>query len=198
MASARLNGTLLDDGGAPPCDCGFEWGRTTAYGHTTSTQTKTVGQTFSQVILGLDPDTTYHFRAFGTNSIGTGYGADRTLTTKAVPTVSTNPASNIEPTTVTLNGTLDDDGGVACACGFEYGETTDYGTTTDTEGKTTDETFSQGLLGLKSGTVYHFRAIATNSAGPGYGADRTFHTKALSAAAHQALGKSYPLGRAEI
>jgi len=85
MGSARLNGTLTDDGGAPPCECGFEWGKTTAYGHTTSTQTKTVGQTFSQVILGLDPKTTYHFRAFGTNSIGTGYGADRTLRTEALP-----------------------------------------------------------------------------------------------------------------
>jgi len=81
MAIARLNGTLTDDGGVTPCECGFEWGKTTGYGHTTSTQTRTVGQTFSRVILGLDPDTTYHFRALGTNSLGTGYGDDRTLTT---------------------------------------------------------------------------------------------------------------------
>jgi len=81
MGSARLNGTLTDDGGVSPCECGFEWGKTTAYGNTTSTQSRTVGQSFSQVILGLDPDTTYHFRAFATNSIGTDYGADRTLTT---------------------------------------------------------------------------------------------------------------------
>ena len=46
MAQATLNGTLLDDGGSSPCDCGFEWGETTSYGHTTSTQSKLEGQTF--------------------------------------------------------------------------------------------------------------------------------------------------------
>ncbi|GAH81330.1 unnamed protein product, partial [marine sediment metagenome] len=154
---------------------------------------------FTGALTSLEPKTTYYVRAYAHNSAGYSYGAEVSLTTlAAVPTVTTDPASNIEPTTVTLNGTLDYDGGVACDCGFEYGETTDYGTTTDTESKTTGETFSQGLLGLKSGTVYHFRAIATNSAGTSYGADRTFHTEALSAAAHQALGKGYPLGRAEV
>jgi len=154
---------------------------------------------FTQALTSLEPKTTYYVRAYAHNSAGYSYGNEVSFTTLvADPIVTTNPTSNIEPTTVTLNGTLDYDGGEACACGFEYGETTDYGSTTDTEGKTTGETFSQGVQGLKSGTVYHFRAIATNSGGASYGADRTFHTEALSAAAHQALGKSYPLGRAEV
>ncbi|KKM20080.1 hypothetical protein LCGC14_1649120 [marine sediment metagenome] len=81
MVLADLNGTLDDDGGEA-CDCGFEWGLTTAYGNTTPTQSRTTGQTFSQAISGLDPDTTYHFRALSTNSAGTSNGADRTFTTK--------------------------------------------------------------------------------------------------------------------
>ncbi|MBA7702964.1 hypothetical protein ES703_111743 [subsurface metagenome] len=39
------------------------------------------GPTFSQVIHGLVPGTTYHFRAFATNVLGKSYGADRTFTT---------------------------------------------------------------------------------------------------------------------
>jgi len=101
-------------------------------------------------------------------------------------------------TTVTLNGVLNNDGGEACDCYFEYGESAEYGTETATQSKTTDETFSQEVLGLKGGTVYHFRAIATNSAGPSHGDDQTFHTEALSAEAHQALGKGHALGRTEL
>ncbi len=78
--SAKPNGTLDDDGGEA-CDCGFEWGETIAYGNTTPTQSRTSGQTFAQTIIGLDPNKTYHFRAFATNSAGTSYGADTTFTT---------------------------------------------------------------------------------------------------------------------
>ena len=83
MSQATLNGTLVDDGGEA-CDCGFEWGETVAYGSTTPTQSRTTGQTFSQTIDGLLPNTTYHFRAFATNSAGTSYGADRTFTTQKI------------------------------------------------------------------------------------------------------------------
>ena len=82
--SATLNGTLDDDGGEACGECGFEWGMDISYGHFTSTQSKTKGQTFSQVIGGLEPGTTYHFRALATNSKGTGYGADRSFTTDIV------------------------------------------------------------------------------------------------------------------
>ena len=77
-----------------------------------------------------------------------------------------------------LNGTLTNDGGEASACGFEYGRTVAYGTTTPTESKVTGETFSQIILGLLDLTTYHFRAVGTNSGGIGYGADRSFTTSA--------------------
>ena len=195
LEEATLNGTLDGDGGET-CECGFEWGETVAYGNTTPTEAKTTGQAFAQTITGLDRGKTYHFRAFAANPAGTSYGSDETFTILLeIPTVSTNPASAVGQTTATLNGTLDDDGGEACDCGFEYGETTDYGTETPTQSKTTGETFSQEVLGLMSGRVYHFRAKATNSVDTSYGTDRTFHTEALSAEAHEALGKGYALGR---
>ena len=35
---------------------------------------------FTSAITGLTPNTTYHYRAYATNSAGTSYGADRTFT----------------------------------------------------------------------------------------------------------------------
>ena len=83
--SITLNGTL-DLQGAAPSDCGFEWGPDTGYGTTTATQTKSTTETFSQALRGLQPGTTYHFRAFATNLVGTSYGADRSFTTALVIT----------------------------------------------------------------------------------------------------------------
>lgn len=115
------------------------------------------------------------------------------------PTVTTNPATSVGQTTAIKNGTLDDDGGEDCEVRFQYGETTDYGTNTKWQsGKETGDTFEQEVRALLPGRVYHFRAQAKNSEGTVNGADRTFHTEALSAKAHEALGKSHPLGRAEL
>ena len=177
--TATLKGTLEDDGGED-CDVRFQYGETSDYGIDTVWQSgKESVIAFEQAITGLDPNTTYHFRAQARNSAGTVNGADRTFTTLILiePTVTTDPATSITKTTATLNGELDDDGNEACDCGFEYGETTDYGTTTATESKETGETFSQAISGLTLGKHYHFRAIATNSAGISYGSDRTFFAK---------------------
>lgn len=189
--SATLNGTLDDDGGEA-CDCGFEWGETIAYGNITPTQSRTTGQTFAQTITGLDPNKTYHFRAVATNSAGTSYGADRTFKTLvAIPTVTTDPATGLGAVLATLNGTLDSDGGEACNCGFEWGLDTGYGVTTPTQSKITGETFSQVIHGLSPGTVYHFRAFATNSVGTSYGADRTFTTALV-------VSRAFALAREEL
>lgn len=191
-AAATLNGTLIDDGNEA-CDCGFEWGETVAYGNTTPTQSRTTGQTFAQTISGLDPHKTYHFRAFATNSVGTSYGADRTFLTLgvALPTATTDPASALSAIAATPNGTLDDDGGEACDCGFEWGLDTGYGTTTPTESKTTGEPFSQVIGGLFPNTTYHFRAFAINEAGTSYGADRSFTTALV-------ISRAFALARREL
>ena len=190
-AIATLNGTLEDDGGQA-CDCGFEWGETEAYGNTTPTQSRTTGQTFSQVITGLDPNKTYHFRAFATNAAPTSYGADRTFTTPvATPTVTTDAATGLGMILATLNGALDADGGEPCACGFEHGLDITYGMTTPVQSKTTGQTFSQVIRGLFPGTTYHFRALATNSFGTSYGADRTLNTSPI-------ISRAYALAREEL
>ncbi len=63
---------------------------------------------FISNITGLSPDTTYHVRAYATNSNNlTGYGSDLTFTTTvAPPTVTSfNPTSGVPDTSVTIKGT---------------------------------------------------------------------------------------------
>lgn len=97
-----------------------------------------------------------------------------TYTNVTYPTVSTDAASSIARTTVTLNGTLDDDGGEACNCCFEWGVNKTYGTTTAVQSKTTGQTFLQALTGMLPNTIYHYRSKSTNTAGTTYGADASF------------------------
>jgi len=175
---ATLNGYLNDDGGEA-CQYRFEWGLTSSYGNATPwTGSKTSGQSFSQSISGLSPCTTYHFRAQCKNSVGVGSGGDRTFTTPCVPpTVTTYSASSVTDTSATLNGYLNDDGGQACQYRFQWGLTSSYGNTTPWTGsKTSGQSFSRTISGLKPGTTYHFRAQCQNSAGVGSGGDLEFRT----------------------
>jgi hypothetical protein len=64
----------------------FEYGTTTSYGSQTTQASAGAGDDWKLVAMaatGLEPSTTYHFRAVATNSEGTTYGADRTFTTPA-------------------------------------------------------------------------------------------------------------------
>ena len=93
-----------------------------------------------------------------------------------LPEVATGPATEIEFTEATINGLLEDDGGLLCDCAFEWGLTESYGNITPVQGKTAGEYFSQLITGLEPGTVYHFRAVASNVFGLSHGIDRAFRT----------------------
>lgn len=76
--SATLPGNITATGGVNPSERGFAWG--TSSGLTTATATTTESGdfstgVFSQNISGLLAGVTYYFRAYATNSIGTGYGS---------------------------------------------------------------------------------------------------------------------------
>ena len=175
--SATLNGILDSDGGLLS-NCGFEWGLDTGYGSVTPTEPKSTGENFSQVLDSLQPNTTYHYRAFATNSYGTSYGFDQSFTTPSIlPVVDTLSAIDIDVSKATLRGILLNDGGQACDCSFEWGLTSGYGNETSWQGgKGAGDAFAQMIAGLESDTTYHFRARARNTAGLVTGLNLTFRT----------------------
>lgn len=96
------------------------------------------------------------------------------------PATTTNAASNLKMTSATLNGSVNPEN-LSTTYYFEYGTTTSYGhkTATSSAGSgNSAENVSAALSGLKPGTRYHFRLVATNSVGTSMGVDRTFKTKA--------------------
>lgn len=98
-----------------------------------------------------------------------------------VPVVITNAADGITTTGATLHGSVDANYGSTVVT-FEYGETTEYGSSVNAvPGTVTGDgatAVSAVLTTLSGGTEYHFRAKGVNASGTVYGSDQTFTTEA--------------------
>ena len=134
----------------------------------------------SATITGLTQDTTYDYRVVATNSAHqTNYGADQTLTTPSL-TLTTELAGPVSQTSAGVQGTLNP-AGLETTYEFQYGTSSAYGSSTTPQSAgsgTTVEREGATLTGLAPGTTYHYRLVATDSAGTAYGADQTFTTYA--------------------
>src|SRR6476620_1046751 len=169
--SATLNGTVNPRGATTMVS--FQYGFTTSYGSTSPMQTQN-GNTVRAVsanIAGLLANRTYHFRIVAHNNGGTSFGPDRvftTLTATGSPVVTTNAATLIASFSATLNGSLNPHGLTTTA----YVSITPRQTQTGS----TFRDIAANISGLSPNTLYHFRTVATNSAGTRFGGDRTFTT----------------------
>ena len=141
---------------------------------TTSNSKTTNGSgtgSFTSSITGLSQGTTYHVRAYATNSVGTSYGADTVFSTPTAPTVTTNTVTGITQTAATSGGNVTSDGGAAVTVRGVCWSTSVNPTTSNS--KTTNGSgmgsFTSSITGLSQGTTYHVRAYATNSVGTSYG-----------------------------
>ena len=77
---AKVSGTVDTNGAATAYY--FQYGTSTAYGHSTSSASAgSSPATFSSKLSGLKPRTTYHYRIVASDAGGTSYGADRTFKT---------------------------------------------------------------------------------------------------------------------
>jgi hypothetical protein len=107
------------------------------------------------------------------------------------PIIVTSAATSVTSSGARLNGYISSDGGATCSVQFQYGLYTSYGFTTAwASGYSTGSTFSTIIAGLAPGTTYHFRAVATNTAGTGYGSDATIVTAPLAPTFFTAIGGS--------
>ncbi len=83
--TAAGGGTISSDGGSAVTARGVCW--STSLNPTTNNSKTTDGTgtgTFTSNISGLNPNTTYHVRAYATNSVGTAYGTDKSFITDPV------------------------------------------------------------------------------------------------------------------
>ena len=96
----------------------------------------------------------------------------------AAPSATTGPTTAVGSTTATVTGSVDP-GGQATTWDVEYGTSTSYGSKTaskSTGSGTAAVDVSAALTGLKAGTTYHYRVVATNGAGTSRGTDAVFTT----------------------
>jgi hypothetical protein len=102
--TARLNGTVADDGGEA-CQYRFQYG-TSSGNYTVETGwtgSVITGESFSVMLTGLGKGTKYYFRAQVKNSTGTGNGTELHLLTKPDPPVAgTFKATAVSDTQINL------------------------------------------------------------------------------------------------
>ncbi len=143
---------------------------------------------FSQMITGLTQGTTYYFCAIASNSAGTTFGSLNSFVTPTAPTVTTSPASGINDTTVTLNGSANPNRDTTTGwfrysttnpvtCDDMFGTRVPAGGGTDLGAGSSAVGFSQPLTGLTPTTTYYYCAIASNSLGIAFGSVVSFTTK---------------------
>jgi hypothetical protein len=104
-------------------------------------------------------------------------------TVSAVPTVTTGAATTVGLHTAAVHGVVNPNA-AATSAHFEYGPTAAYGSTStsqDAGAGAAARAMAASLSGLQPDTLYHFRAVASNTWGASYGADQTFRTTAVSA-----------------
>lgn len=179
-STATSGGDVSFDGGTPVTARGVCW--STSANPTIADDLTTDGSgtgAFASVITGLSPGTTYHVRAYATNSIGTAYGDDLEFETLPVPpAVNTTLVTEITSATASSGGSVTDDGGAAVTArgvcwSASENPTLEDSFTTDGSGL---GTFASTITGLTHASVYHVRAYATNVAGTNYGDDVEFET----------------------
>jgi hypothetical protein len=96
----------------------------------------------------------------------------------AAPTATTGPATAIGATTATVTGSVVP-GGQATSWYVQYGTSTSYGSQTakaNAGSGAATVNITSNLSSLKPGSTYHYRVVASNSAGTAHGSDAVFTT----------------------
>jgi len=182
-STASCSGTVDSDGGAMLTARGFCWSQNNNPTILDDTTWNGSGLgVFSATLKGLECNTTYYFKAYVTNSVGTAYGSLEEFSTVAcpvfLPEVSTLAAYDISDSVATSGGTVLDDGGAAVSSrgvcwGKKTGPTPEGPHSEDGEGT---GGFSSRLSDLDPLSTYYYRAYAENSKGIAYGDEYQFST----------------------
>lgn len=186
--TATVNGTVNPNGNIIT-DCYFEYDTTTSYtapkrvNCSSSPGSGNSAVAVSAVITGLDTDKVYFFRLCATNIVGTACSDNNgTFTTPAAPSIINQSATDYETPSgnnANLNAQVNPNGTLVTDCHFEWGLTNSYGNNTSCGGGSVGSgnsfvAVSANIAPLTANATYHFRLVATNSAGTKQGPDSTF------------------------
>jgi len=189
--SARISGTVNAHGSST--SAWFEWGQDPVLATYNTDGLRNIGdevepEGFYHDLYGLTQSTTYYYRAAASNEAGVWKGSILSFTTPNNPLVITQPATLIDSSGGTFNGTVEN---------FGYDSTvwfmwaTDpsmvYEVSTPTSvvaGGVGAQLFSSSLSGMAPSTRYYFRAQASTYAGAGQG-------EVLPLTTHSATGTSF-------
>jgi hypothetical protein len=180
ISGTTAHGEVTNAGGAIVTERGICWG--TSHNPTTAGTHGSSGTgtgSFSVELTDLAPGTTYYVRAYATNSAGTAYGSEKTLTTDAtLPTVTTGEVSNITQTTAQGSGNVTNSGGANVTERGVCWSTSHNPTISGNHANNGTGTggFTVNMTGLTANTHYYVRAYAKNSAGVSYGSEVDFTT----------------------
>jgi hypothetical protein len=182
-STAVLHGTVNPNGNGTTYY--FQWGLTSSYGaagKALSAGSGTKPVAVKQTAGNLIPGTVYHYRMVAANRYGSSVGADHTFTTAGhpPPDVATGPATGISQNGATVTGVINPHG-QATSWMFQFGPGTAYGYYTgggSVAAGSPPTTVAYPMPALNSGTVYHYRLVATHGTGNTtvVGADATFMT----------------------
>ena len=127
-------------------------------------------------------DIWFNFGSTNTLSVGAVVDGNGTITASfsaLAPIVTTASASSVTANSATLNGSVNPNG-LATTAYFQYGTSTNYNNTAPVSsllnGTSTTGVSVPNVSGLTPNTTYHFRLVASSSAGTAYGADTNFTT----------------------
>ena len=183
--SANLGGDVSSDGGSPITERGVVYSLSSANdnpfiggaGVTKKTGTGTTG-VFTTSATPLLANTTYSFRAYATNSLGTSYTSTiGTFTTSTAPTIISPTFASITVNSAVLGANLTQDGNSPITeRGVVYSLTSANGTpqiggtgvTKLLVPGTITGVFSTSVTGLTANSAYSFRGYAINAIGTSY------------------------------
>lgn len=178
--SATVSGNITSDGGAAVIARGVCWSRNTmpVVGTDSTTNNGFGTGIFTSSVTDLSPGKTYYIRAYATNSVGTAYSNQITVSTSAIlPVLTTSEVFDITPTTASSGGNITNDGGSTITTRGVCWSTSQNPTKANsiTTNGTGTGTYTSSMNDLTPGETYYVRAYATNSVGTSYGNQVTFN-----------------------
>ena len=179
--TAMCGGDVITDGNAPVITRGVCWNTLQNPKVSDSHTSDGTGTgSFTSILSGLNPGTTYYVRAYATNNKGVAYGEQRSFTTStesvSLPIVITDTISNVVALVATCGGVVLSDGGAPVTARGVCWRTSPNPTVNDnyTVDSSGTGSFTSNLIALMPDSTYHVRAYATNCIGTAYGNEIVF------------------------